>query len=155
METDERVELKVTVERGSGDYWNVHVDGAAGDAFAMSSARGLDLALRGALPYMAAAVEELSGPLAKALADAEARAVQREHDELAEAGRTIAEEYERQHGVRPRLRCPDRASCVRGCGEETRMECWRVRHVPPLPGTFEGNRWPDGALPTIVTGENP
>lgn len=74
METDECVDLKVTVECGSAGYWNVRVHDGAGEEFAMSSARGLDLALRGALPYMAAVVDEAGSGVARALVEAQRRA---------------------------------------------------------------------------------
>jgi hypothetical protein len=70
MKVDERREVTLIIERSGDDWWNVHIPDMTGSDFAMTSARTLDLALRGAVPYIACATDDVSDGMARLVAAA-------------------------------------------------------------------------------------
>lgn len=52
-----------------------------------------------------------------------------------------------------KVKCPDDGTCHHDCISARDPVCVRVLTCGPLPGTFPGDRWPDGTDPRPLADE--
>lgn len=63
MKVDDQQVVSLTISRSSEDWWQVSIPDLADAEFASTGAPTLELALRGAIAYIACVVEDVSDPM--------------------------------------------------------------------------------------------